>query len=347
MSSYIQSAMAYVAKHHIIATIVAIGIAVFGAGGALAQESMPIKTNSIIATVQVGLQHFVDVLDAVLFYDILGFPFLVLWLVSAGLYFTLRLGFVNVRMFCHGIQVARGKYTRPDSVGEVKPFAALSAAVAGTVGLGNIAGVAVAISLGGPGAVVWMMVAGLLGMSTIFAEVTLGQKYRKVDENGRVSGGAFYYLSQGLADRGLAGIGKMLAVLFAILCIGGALGGGNMLQSNQLTATLISSFSLEGWTLPISAFSAVAVGIVLIGGVKRIGQVAEAIVPTMALVYLVSGLIIIISNAPLIPYAIGHMFEMAVTPGAAFGGIIGVMVHGLRRAAFSNEAGVGSTPIVF
>lgn len=314
------------------------------AGSAFSQDS---NDAGIISYVQAALQQLVNVLDAVLFYDILGFPFLVLWLVSAGLFFTLRLDFVNIRMFFHGLRVARGKFTRADSPGEVTPFAALSAAVAGTVGLGNIAGVAVAISLGGPGAVVWMMLAGLLGMSTIFAEVTLGQKYRKIDENGRVSGGAFYYLSKGLSDRGMATLGKGLAILFAILCIGGALGGGNMLQSNQLTATLISSFGLGEWTLVISTISAVAVGIVLIGGVKRIGHVAEAIVPLMAIIYLGSGLIIILMHASLVPDALAHMFQMAFSADAAAGGIIGVMVQGFRRAAFSNEAGVGSTPIVF
>jgi alanine or glycine:cation symporter, AGCS family len=295
-----------------------------------------------------GIEALSRFLEMVLFYDIMGLPFLLIWLVGAGIYFTLRLGFVNIRMFGHGFNVARGKYSNKDCEGDVSPFAALSTAVAGTVGLGNIAGVAVAISLGGPGAVIWMMVAGLLGMSTIFAEVLLGQKYREKDSNGKITGGAFMYLSKGLAEQNRAWLGKALAVLFSILCIGGALGGGNMLQSNQLTATLISSFpSLTDWAMVISAISAAAVGVVLIGGVKRIGHVAEAVVPFMAIVYFLCGFIIIGANYQLIPHAVTHMFEMAFTPGAAYGGILGVMIQGFRRAAFSNEAGVGSTPIVF
>lgn len=315
---------------------------------AWAQEVEPAGNPVFIDYFQSFLATLTYWLDLVLFYDIFGFPLLLIWLVGAGIYFTLRLGFVNVRMFGHGFNVARGKYSEKSDTGDVSPFAALSTAVAGTVGLGNIAGVAVAISLGGPGAVIWMMVAGLLGMSTIFAEVLLGQKYRELDSNGKIAGGAFMYLSKGLAEQNRAWLGKALAVLFSVLCIGGAMGGGNMLQSNQLTATLVSSFpSLGEWTLVISAISAIAVGVVLIGGVKRIGHVAEAVVPFMAIVYFLAGFVIIFSNYELIPYAVTHMFEMAFTPGAAYGGILGVMIQGFRRAAFSNEAGVGSTPIVF
>jgi alanine or glycine:cation symporter, AGCS family len=301
----------------------------------------------VIKAFQSGLQTLTKALDMVLFYPVFEVPFLVLWLSLAGFYFTLRLGFVNIRLFGHGIQVARGKFNKKDSIGEVTPFAAMSAAVAGTVGLGNIAGVAVAITLGGPGAVVWMMVAGFLGMSTRFAETLLGHKYRHMTDSGHIAGGPFYYLRDGLAEIGLARLGKFLAVLFAIFCVAGAVGGGNMLQSNQLTATLINSFDLAGWKIVISAITAVAVGVVLIGGVKRIAQVAEAIVPLMALIYIVSGFVIIFANASLVPDAVAEMFYLAFTPGAAAGGVVGALVQGFRRAAFSNEAGVGSTPIVF
>lgn len=301
----------------------------------------------VVKGFQVGLQGLTNALELVLFYPVFGVPFLVLWLSAAGVYFTFRLGFVNVRMFSHGIAVARGKYNTEDTIGEVTPFAAMAAAVAGTVGLGNIAGVAVAITAGGPGAVVWMMLAGFLGMATRFAEAFLGHAYRKQAEEGHVVGGPFYYLREGLAEKGWANLGKFLAIFFAIFCVGGAVGGGNMLQSNQLTATLMSSFSLEGWKLPISIITTLAVGAVLIGGLKRIAQAAEAIVPLMAVIYILSGIVIIITNASLVPDAIAEMFRLAFTPGAAVGGVMGAMIQGFRRAAFSNEAGVGSTPIVF
>lgn len=334
-----------------LSTLFATLIVAFATFSVYAQDAVegavrPAK-NIIVQYFQTGLLWLTEVLERVLFYEIFGFPSLVLWLSFAGVYFTLRLGFVNLRLFGHGVQVARGKFMKEDTKGDVTPFAAMSAAVAGTVGLGNIAGVAVAISLGGPGAVVWMLFAGFLGMSTRFAETVLGHKYRHINDKGNYTGGAFYYLSQGLAEKGMAGFGKFLAVLFAVLCVGGALGGGNMLQSNQLTATVISSFDLQGWKLVISGLTTFFVAIVLIGGVKRIAHVAEAIVPLMALIYMVSGLAILFVNASLIPDALMTMFTLAFDPGAAVGGVVGAIVQGFRRAAFSNEAGVGSTPIIF
>lgn len=318
---------------------------------AWAQEA-PAARNPIVLKVQELLQALTDFLNMVLFTDVCpgeqcDIPFLILWLSVAGIYFTFRLKFVNLRLFGHGWKVAFGKYTKKDSLGEVSPFAAMAAAVAGTVGLGNIAGVAVAITAGGPGAVVWMMVAGFLGMATRFVEATLGHKFRRPNEDGHMVGGPFYYLREGLAERGLAPLGKFLAIFFAIFCIGGAVGGGNMLQSNQLTATVMSSFGLEGWKFFISIITTVAVGAVLIGGLKRIAHAAEAIVPLMAFIYIASGLTIIFTNIDLVPAAIGEMFSQAFTPGAAAGGVLGALIQGFRRAAFSNEAGVGSTPIVF
>lgn len=313
-------------------------------GPAAAQSTMAAP---FVKAVQSGLQSLTGVLESVLFYPVFGVPFLVLWLSAAGFYFTLRLGFVNIRMFSHGIAVVRGKYNKEDSIGEVTPFAAMAAAVAGTVGLGNIAGVAVAITAGGPGAVIWMMVAGFLGMSTRFVEAYLGHAYRHQTEDGHVVGGPFYYLKEGLAEKGWVWFGKFLAVVFALFCIGGAVGGGNMLQSNQLTATVMNSFSLEGHKLLISLITTAAVAAVLIGGLKRIAQAAEAIVPLMAFIYLLSGFVIIGVNIDMVPAAIQEMFRLAFTPGAAAGGVMGALVQGFRRAAFSNEAGVGSTPIVF
>lgn len=328
-----------------IRTFIIFAVSLLVCSPAWAQQ--PTVAAPFVKAFQSGLQSLTNVLETFLFYPVFGVPFLVLWLSLAGIYFTLRLGFVNIRLFGHGIAVARGKYNKENSIGEVTPFAAMAAAVAGTVGLGNIAGVAVAITAGGPGAVIWMMVAGFLGMSTRFVEAYLGHAYRHQAEGGHVVGGPFYYLEQGMAEKGWAWFGKFLAVFFAIFCVGGAVGGGNMLQSNQLTATVMSSFELEGYKLLISIITTVAVAAVLIGGLKRIAQAAEAIVPLMAFVYILAGFTIIFVNIELVPEAIKEMFHLAFTPGAAAGGVMGALVQGFRRAAFSNEAGVGSTPIVF
>lgn len=319
---------------------------------------------AIVSGFQNGFSVLVGALGSVLFYELFpteipnctvtetedcmsGFPIVVLWLVIGGVFFTLRLAFVNLRLFGHGFKVALGRYGRDDDPGEVSPFASLSAAVSGTVGLGNIAGVAVAVALGGPGAVIWMMVCGFLGMSTKFAEVTLGHKYRKFDENGKVSGGAFYYLRDGLAELKKPMLGKILAFAFACLCLGGAFGGGNMFQANQMVAAMTTNFEIfSGLDWVLALVMAVAVGVVLIGGVKRIAQVAEAIVPTMAMVYMLAGATVLIVNAELLGEAVNTMFSLAFSPEAAGGGIIGAIINGFKRAAFSNEAGVGSAPIV-
>lgn len=288
----------------------------------------------------------VAAMSAVLFYEIYGFPFLVLWLVIGGVFFTIRLGFINIRLFKHAIVVVSGKYDNKDDPGEVTHLKALSAAVSGTVGLGNIAGVAVAISIGGPGAVLWMVIAGLFGMSTKFAEVTMGHKYRKIDKEGRVAGGAFYYLSEGLEKRGLGRLGKVLAGLFAFACIGGAVGGGNMFQANQTVTILTDTFSPLGkldWV--IALVMAISVGTVLIGGIKRIATVAEAIVPSMALLYVSACIAVIVVNVDHVPAAFATMFDSAFSAGSVGGGIVGAIIAGFRRAAFSNEAGLGSAPI--
>lgn len=327
----------------------ALSFAISGISWALAQDaSYPHEEAPMIVQLfQNGLTTIVNALSQILFFEILGFPFLVLWLVCGGVFFTLRLGFVNLRLFGHGIKVAMGRYSKPDDPGEVTPFASLSAAVSGTVGLGNIAGVAVAVVAGGPGAVVWMMVAGFLGMSTKFAEVTLGHKYRKIDAEGKVSGGAFYYLRDGLADLHLPTLGKWLALAFAFLCLCAAFGGGNMFQANQTVSIMTSSFAwLENTSWQLSLIMAVTVGVVLIGGVKRIAQVAEAVVPSMALIYLIGGMIVLAANAEHLESALKIMFHAAFDFNAIGGGILGVIVNGFQRAVFSNEAGVGSSPIV-
>lgn len=300
----------------------------------------------LVAKMLGGIGWLVNIMSAVLFYPILGFPVLVLWLIAGGIFFTIRLGLVNIRLFKHALAVVRGKFTKADDPGEITHFQALTAAVSATVGLGNIAGVAIAVSIGGPGAVVWMMLAGFLGMSTKFAEVTLGLKYRKIDENGRVSGGAFHYLTEGLKERNLPRLGKVLAIIFAVFCIAGSLASGNMFQSNQAISIFTDSFSaVKSYDWAFALLLATAVGVVLIGGIKRIALVAEAVVPLMAFIYITAALVVIIAHASHIPDAIAFMFEDAWTGTAAGGGMIGAIINGFKRAAFSNEAGLGSAPI--
>ena len=291
-------------------------------------------------------------LEAVLFYPVPfpyapdGFPLLVLWLVAGGLFFTVRLGGANFRLLPHALAVVAGKYESGTAKGEITSLQALLTAVSGTVGLGNIAGVAVGISIGGPGAVVWMIVAALFGTATKLAEVTIGHRYRELDEHGHYSGGAFHYLTRGLAERGHPKLGKALAVMFCICCIGGTLGGGNMLQSNQAVAILTHTFTpLAELDWLLSLLLAASVAVILIGGIQRIAEVSSKIVPLMAVIYVSACLAVLWVNAALIPDAIALMLHHAFTPEAAGGGMIGAMAMGFRRAFFSNEAGVGSTPI--
>ncbi len=275
-----------------------------------------------------------------------GIPVIVLWLVFGSLFFTLRMGFINLRAFGHAIAVTRGDYDNPDDEGEVSHFQALASALSATVGLGNIAGVAIAVAVGGPGAVFWLVVAGLLGMSTKFVECTLGQKYRQVSEDHEVSGGPMYYLSKGLESKGLAPLGTVLAVLFTIMCIGGSLAGGNSFQVNQSLGILkdrIPALADYGWVYGLVMVA--LVGIVIIGGIKRIASTAEKIVPLMCGIYVLACIWVVIMNAAAVPAAFGSIIGQAFTPAAGYGGFVGVLVTGFRRAAFSNEAGVGSASI--
>jgi alanine or glycine:cation symporter, AGCS family len=240
----------------------------------------------------------------------------------------------------------RGKYDDPDAAGEVSHFQALATALSATVGLGNIAGVAIAVATGGPGATLWMMVAGLLGMSAKFTEVTLGQQYRHIRPDGSIMGGAMYYLSDGLAARGLPRLGRVLAVAFVILCIGGSLGGGNSFQVKQgldQIRTVIPFFDAHPWAYGLTMV--VLVGIVIIGGIRRIASVADKIVPAMCGLYVVACLYVLITNAPAIPAALAAIVRGAFSPEAAVGGFLGCLVIGIKRAAFSNEAGIGSAAI--
>jgi AGCS family alanine or glycine:cation symporter len=273
-------------------------------------------------------------------------PFIVIWLVVGAIFFTLRMGFINIRGFKHSIQLARGQYDEGDAPGQVTHFQALATAVSGTVGLGNIAGVAVAVSLGGAGATFWMIFAGLIGMSSKFVECTLGVKYRDILPDGRVFGGPMNYLIKGLDAQGKGKLGKVLAYAFAVLCIGASFGGGNMFQANQSFEQLEGQFAfLSGNGFWFGVVTAILVGAVIIGGIKSIANVTGKIVPLMASVYVISALIIVIMHIENIGTAFGEIISGAFDPGALKGGIIGVLVVGFQRAAFSNEAGVGSAAI--
>ena len=270
-------------------------------------------------------------------------PWIVLWLVVAATVFTLYFGFVQFRFFGHAIRLVKGDYSDPNDAGEVSHFQALATALSGTVGLGNIAGVAVAVGIGGPGATFWMILAGLLGMASKFTECTLGVKYRNEYPDGTVSGGPMYYMSKGFDQLGLPG-GKVLAILFSIFCIFGALGGGNMFQANQAHAQIAGiTGDYPGWITGI--VFAVIVGMVIMGGIKSIAKVTEKVVPFMGIFYVVSALIILIIEYDQIGNAFGQIFAGAFTGLGVAGGMVGALIQGFRRAAFSNEAGVGSAAI--
>ncbi len=273
-------------------------------------------------------------------------PFIVIWLVLGATFFTIRMGFINLRGFKHAIDLAKGKYDDPSAPGQVTHFQALATAVSGTVGLGNIAGVAVAVSLGGAGATFWMIVCGLLGMSSKFVECTLGVKYRDILPDGRVFGGPMNYLRYGLEKRNMKGFGKVLAGLFAVLAIGASFGGGNMFQANQSFEQLSGQFPvLAGNGFWFGVITAILVGVVIIGGIKSIAKVTGKVVPIMASVYIIAALVVIILNIENIGPAFSAIVEGAFNPSALKGGVVGVLVVGFQRAAFSNEAGVGSAAI--
>jgi alanine or glycine:cation symporter, AGCS family len=303
-----------------------------------------------------------DAITSVVFYAVpLGFlgegvelPLIVVWLVVAGIFFTIYLRGFQFRAFKHALQLTRGDYNDPRDAGEVTHFQALATAISGTVGLGNIAGVAVAISLGGPGATFWMIIAGLVGMCTKGVECTLGVKYRNVYPDGRVSGGPMYYLSKGLAEKTprLGTLGKVLAVFFCVFTLGGAVGGGNMFQANQAFAQAQSVTGGDDGPLGFGAAGAVFglvlaifVGAVIIGGIRSIARVTDKIVPFMAIFYVLACLTVLFANLSSVPDALADIFTQAFSPEAGFGGLVGVLIQGFRRAAFSNEAGLGSAAI--
>ncbi|CRL13188.1 alanine/glycine:cation symporter family protein [Phaeobacter italicus] len=272
-----------------------------------------------------------------------SFPWIVAWLVIAATIFTLYFGLIQFRAFPHSIALVKGDYSDPNDAGEVSHFQALATALSGTVGLGNIAGVAVAVSIGGPGATFWMILAGLMGMASKFTECTLGVKYRNEYDDGTVSGGPMYYMTKGFAARGLPG-GKFLAVMFAIFCILGAFGGGNMFQANQAHAQLTNVLGdYPGWITGI--IFATIVFAVIVGGLKSIARVTEKVVPFMGVLYVLTALVILAMNADKIGWAFGQIFDGAFTGLGVAGGMVGALIQGFKRAAFSNEAGVGSAAI--
>lgn len=325
-------------------------------------------------------QPATDLIERVIFYSVpltsdVSVPIVMMVLVIGAVYFTIYFKFINFRKFFLSIKVTRGLFDSIDSkakeihtddyligteegdilktekvekhIGEVSHFQALTAALSATVGLGNIAGVAIAIGIGGPGATLWMILAGLFGMTTKFVECTLGVKYREIEPDGTVHGGPMYYLKKGLAERGWGRLGKGMAIFFAIMTVGGSFGGGNMFQANQASEQLIG---ILGWEAGYAGFAfgviiAILVALVIIGGIKRIGSVTSRIVPFMAIIYVGAALLILILKYDQIGWAMNLIWKEAINPTAVAGGLVGVMVQGIRRAVFSNEAGVGSAAI--
>jgi len=325
------------------------------ASAAEAAEAAPDPGKSLAARIDETVAPVAKLFDKLVFFgfevaDGVTLPLVLVLLAFTAVFLTVYFRFINVRGFGVALRTAKGKYTPHDAPGEITHFQALSAALSATVGLGNIGGVAVAVGVGGPGATFWMILMGLCGMTTKFAECTLGVKYRRIMKNGTVKGGGMYYLSEGLREKGLGGLGKVLALVFALFVIGGAFGAGNMFQANQ-------AFSQMGNTFPVlkgaggdgavwfGAGMAVLVGLVILGGIVSIARVTSFLVPFMCGMYVIASLIIILGNLGALPAAFATIVGSAFSNEAVTGGIIGVLIQGVRRAAFSNEAGLGSAPI--
>ena len=285
--------------------------------------------------------------DIFFFTESLKFPFVVFALFASGIFFTFKMGFVNIRLFRHSIFVTLGLLNKNENkTGEITHFKALTTALSATVGLGNIAGVAIAVSVGGPGAVFWMLVMGFLGMSTKFTECTLALMFREKRADGKIMGGPMEYLQKGLAEINWPKFGKILSVVFCISCIGGSFGGGVAFQVSQsLHAISISLPFLQDLKWIYALFLIILVSAVIIGGIKRISEVSSSIVPTMFFIYMIMSFVVLVTHYEQIPQAFLLIFQKAFSLSAGYGAFIGVMVTGLQRAAFSNEAGLGSSPI--
>ncbi|MCY3683450.1 MAG: alanine/glycine:cation symporter family protein [Gemmatimonadetes bacterium] len=323
-------------------------LGLFMAGYAFAQGAASGESDGaiqiFIAALNEHLGAAANFLFSVFFFDFgLGLPLIVIVLTGGGIYYSFYFGWITFRGFRHSLNVIRGRYDHPDHPGEISHFKALTSALSATVGLGNIAGVAIAVSAGGPGAVFWMVVTAFFGMASKLASCTLAVMHRKIHPDGRVSGGPMYYLEHGLSGKGLRPLGRTFAVIFALLTIGGSLGGGNMFQANQtveILGTVAEEFKTYKWV--IGLFLASLVAIVIIGGIKRIGNVTSRIVPFMCGLYVLTSILIILSHITEVPALIANIIAQAFTPEAMYGGFLGVLVQGVRRAAFSNEAGLGS-----
>ena len=301
---------------------------------------------SLDATIDSIVKPMADLADGIVFYAIGGFPVVLILLAGTAVFLTIYFRFINLRGFKTALNTVKGKYTDPDAPGQITHFQALSAALSATVGLGNIAGVAVAIGIGGPGATFWMILIGLCGMTTKFTECTLGVLYRKIAADGSTRGGPMYYLRDGLAEKGMAGLGKVLAIFFAIMCVAGAIGAGNMFQANQAYEQIHQSFGIfeHGWQFGLVV--AFMVALVIIGGIVAIARVTSFLVPFMCGMYLIAAFTVLIVNASHIPGAIAIIFREAFNFGSAGGAAVGVvLIQGIKRGVFSNEAGVGSAPI--
>ena len=319
---------------------------------AFAQTSGEGEVDEIIASIFTPISTFAT---SIIFYPLFTIrgvevPFILLWLITGAVFFTFYLEFINIRGFRTAIDIIRGKYTNAEDPGQVTHFQALATALSGTVGLGNIAGVAIAISTGGPGATFWMIVFGLFSMSAKFVECALGVKFRDEHADGTVSGGAMYYLRKGLAQRGLGKLGVVLAGFFAVMAIGASFAGGNMFQVNQAAEQFIGITGGQDTFIGQSTWvfgliMAAFVAAVIIGGIKSIAQVTEKIVPFMCGIYVLAALVVIMVNIRHVPDAFAEIIAGAIGGNALAGGLIGTLIIGMQRATFSNEAGVGSAAI--
>ena len=312
------------------------------------ERSIDEKINDTIAP----LTKFVSdiVFYSIPFNEQVDIPLILVWLFFGALFCTFYLRFINITGFCKSINVLRGKYSDARQPGEVTHFQALATAVSGTVGLGNIAGVAIAISLGGPGATFWMIIAGFFAMSLKFVECTLSVKYRKISKSGKVSGGPMYFLKEGLSLKGWRKTGSFLGGLFAFLCFIASFGGGNMFQANQAVTQVLSlpflqETFVEDRSWLVGCVLAILVAITIIGGIKSIAGVTSKLVPAMCIIYLVAVIMVIFTNITQLPDAIYKIFSGAFSSEALYGGMFGAMIQGIRRAMFSNEAGIGSAAI--
>ncbi|MGB3585086.1 MAG: alanine/glycine:cation symporter family protein [Tunicatimonas sp.] len=321
----------------------------------LSSFGQAVEERSIDETIDSIFTPISNFATSIIFYPLLTIqgvevPFILLWLIIGAVFFTFYLNFINIRGFKTAIDIVKGKYTKADDPGEVTHFQALATALSGTVGLGNIAGVAVAISMGGPGATFWMIIFGLFSMSSKFVECALGVRFRDEHADGTVSGGAMYYLRKGLAQKGMGRLGIFLAGFFAVMTIGASFAGGNMFQINQAAEQVIGITGGEDTFLGQQTWAfglivAVLVGIVIIGGIQSIARVTEKIVPFMCGIYLISAIAVIIVNIGQVPEAFARIVEGAIGGNAMAGGLIGTLIVGMQRATFSNEAGVGSAAI--